>query len=155
MKRVFACTAAVLAAASVSQPARAQYSGSQTGHVQCIVHYGDRGEVTDITPVTKITIPQASGSAGKDIQFTLSAAFQQYLLQQGKKFYKSACLENDDPATVQKRVKSWEASKGYGNRDKNELDPDDFWPPFLDYVHSRSARAYPDLPRAAFSYSVD
>lgn len=155
MTRLFACAAAALVLGSASQVASAQNSGTQTGYVQCIIHYGDRKEITEITPVTKVTIPQASGATGKNIQFTLSERFQAYLLKQGKKFYKSACLENDDPVLLLKRVKSWEASKGYGNREKNEIDPQQFWPAFLDFVHTWQAAGNRGLARSAFSYSVD
>lgn len=155
MKRLLACAAVAIALGSASQIASAQYSGTQTGYVQCIIHYGDRQDITEITPVTRISMPKASGSTGKNIQFTLSARFQQYLLKQGKKFYQSACLENDDAEQLLKRAKSWEASKGYGNREKKEINPQQFWPAFLDYVHNWLAAGNPGMSRSAFAYSVD
>ena len=152
MMRSIVQGAAVVGLAAAFQPAHAQFSGSQTGYVQCIIHYGDRQEVTEIVPATEVTIPRPSGATGKNIQYTLSRAFRDYLLRQGKKFWESACHENGDLAQVKEMSTRWEARKGYGVREKREIDPHQFWPGFLDYVHSLSRAAYPSLSRAAYSY---
>jgi pyruvate/2-oxoglutarate dehydrogenase complex dihydrolipoamide acyltransferase (E2) component len=144
---------AVLGLAAASQSALAQYSGSETGYVICTIHFGDREEVTEQVPPTEVTLPRPSGSTGKNIQFVLSRAFQEYLLKQGRKFYQSACHENGDLDQVKATARRWEGSKGYGVREKREIDPHRFWPAFLDFVHAKFQRFEPSLSRSQYSYA--
>lgn len=155
MKSLLWCLTLVSAVFTVSGPVSAQDINPQTAYVVCFIHYGDQGKPTEVSPVTKVTMPLLPpGTKFPNMQFTLSADFRSHLLSGGARFYKSGCLDGNDPALVRKKLALMENTSGYGSRERRELGADQFWPPFLDYVFKRQKQMYPSIDRGAYSYIV-